>query len=65
MELLLCALTIASDARARPTFPKWVVHCDVLLAAANLVPAFALADKSGPFAWDCVVSYGIGLTPIG
>jgi hypothetical protein len=59
VELLLSALTIASDPRARPTFPKWVAYFDVVLAAANVVPAFVLADQSGPFAWNGIVSYWI------
>lgn len=59
VELLLCALTIASDSRAHLIFPKWVAYFDVLLAAANVLPAFVLADQSGPFAWNGIISYWI------
>lgn len=54
---LCLALAIYLDARQQPIFPRWVAHFNLLTAAAMTPAACAVVFKTGPLAWDGVISF--------
>ena len=54
---LVLALAIYTDARKEPVFPRWVGHFNIVSALLMVPGAFALLYKTGPFAWDGVLSF--------
>ena len=56
---LFLALAIAWDAQPHPVFPRWVGWCNLAMAAAVAPAGFAGLAKSGPFAWDGLVSFWV------
>ena len=54
---LFLALAVFWDEQPRPVFSKSVAWCNVAAAIAVAPAAFAGLYKSGPFAWDGVVSF--------
>lgn len=57
VQNLCLALAIHLDARVQPVFPRWVAHFNVLTAAAMTPAVCAVIFRSGPLAWDGVVSF--------
>jgi hypothetical protein len=51
------ALAIGIDAQEHPVFPRWVAAFNVAVALALLPAAFAGLAKSGPLAWDGLISF--------
>jgi len=51
------AVAIYLDRQARPIFPAWVAHFNLLSAAAIAPAAFTALTLDGPIAWDGAVSY--------
>ena len=51
------ALAIYMDALREPVFPRWVGHFNIACAVLMAPGAFALLYKTGPFAWDGVLSF--------
>jgi hypothetical protein len=51
------ALAIYLDARPEPIFPRWVGHFSVLMVPAMTPAACAALVRTGPLAWDGVVSF--------
>jgi len=54
---LCLALAIYMDRLREPVFPRWVGHFNVASAVLMVPGAFALLYKTGPFAWDGVLSF--------
>lgn len=62
MQCLCLGIAILMDKRDRPIFPRWSGYLSLwtalLLAPAGVVPLF----KSGPFAWNGVLSFWLVLS---
>jgi len=54
---LCLALGIFFDSRPRPIFPRWVAVVSVVTALAMAPSAAAVAVRTGPLAWNGVVSF--------
>ena len=54
---LCLAFAIYMDALPEPVFPRWVGHFNITSAVLMVPGAFALVYKTGPFAWDGVLSF--------
>jgi hypothetical protein len=54
---LCLALAIYMDVLPEPVFPRWVGHFNIACAVLMVPGAFALLYKTGPFAWDGVLSF--------
>lgn len=54
---LCLALAIYMDALPEPVFPRWVGHFNIVSALLMAPGALALLYKTGPFAWDGVLSF--------
>jgi hypothetical protein len=59
---LCLALAIYMDALPEPVFPRWVGHFNIVSALLMVPGAFALLYKTGPLAWDGVLSFWLRLT---
>ena len=59
---LCLALAIYMDARPDPVFPRWVGHFNIVSALLMAPGAFALLYKTGPLAWDGVLSFWLRIT---
>jgi len=53
---LCLAVAIYLDGLREPVFPRWVGHFNVATAVLMVPGAFALLYKTGPFAWDGLLS---------
>ena len=51
------ALAIYLDRQERPIFPRWVAHFNLVTAALIAPAAVAATVRTGPFAWNGVVSF--------
>lgn len=51
------AMAIYLDRQARPVFPSWVAHFNLLTAAAMAPAAFSAMYMDGPLAWDGALSF--------
>lgn len=58
-QCLLVALAIYWDDQAKPVLPKWFAHFNVLIAVALMPAAFTALAKSGPIAWDGLLSFWV------
>lgn len=58
---LCLALSIYMDARAKPVFPRWVGHFNIVTALLMAPGAFAIVYKTGPLAWDGALSFWLRL----
>jgi hypothetical protein len=58
---ILLALAVYMDARPRPVFPRWVAHFNLAIAAVIAPAAIASVVRSGPFAWNGLVSFWLKL----
>lgn len=57
VQNLCLALAVYLDARPQPVFPRWVGAFSIATAAAMTPAACAVIFRSGPLAWDGVVSF--------
>lgn len=53
------ALAVYLDRQARPVFPAWVGHFNLITAAAMIPAAFAPMAMTGPLAWDGLLSFWV------
>lgn len=56
-QCLLLGLAVYFDHGPRPVFPRWVGHYAVATAVAMTPAAAAAVFKTGPLAWDGVISF--------
>jgi hypothetical protein len=56
-QCLLLGLAVYFDNGPSPVFPRWVGHYAIATAIAMMPAAGAAVFKSGPLAWDGVVSF--------
>lgn len=61
VQNLCLALCIYLDQRPEPVFPRWVAHFNVVTAVLFVPGAFSVMVKTGPFAWDGVLSFDLRL----
>ena len=62
---IFLAVAIYLDRQAKPVFPRWVGHFNLLTAAAMIPAAFAPLFMTGPMAWDGALSFGLKNLSIG
>lgn len=62
---LCLALAVYLDVSPRPVFPRWVGHFSLLVAAAMIPSACAAAVRTGPLAWNGVVSFWLRIGAYG
>ncbi|MGE2726996.1 hypothetical protein [Mycolicibacterium pulveris] len=58
---LCLAISVYLDARPDPIFPRWAAHFNIAVAALLVPGAFSILHKSGPLAWDGVLSFHLRL----
>ncbi|MGH3676113.1 MAG: hypothetical protein ACRDU5_10320 [Mycobacterium sp.] len=58
---LCLALAIYLDARPQPIFPRWVAPFNLVTAAAMTPAVCAVVFKTGPLAWNGVISFWLRL----
>jgi hypothetical protein len=58
---LCLALAVFLDARTKPIFPRWVAYFNIATAAAMTPAACAVIFRTGPLAWDGVLSFWLRL----
>jgi hypothetical protein len=51
------ALSVYLDRQARPVFPRWVGHFNLLTAAAMVPAAFCAMSMDGLLAWNGILSF--------
>jgi len=56
---LFLAVAIYLDQQDTPVFPRWVSHCNLLIAIALVPAGFAGLTLSGAFAWNGFVSFWV------
>jgi hypothetical protein len=57
VQNLCLALAVYLDARPRPIFPRWVAPFSIVTAVAMAPSACAAIFRSGPLAWDGLISF--------
>lgn len=57
VQNLCLAFAVYLDSRERPVFPRWVAPFSLVVAAAITPAAGAAVTRTGPFAWDGVLSF--------
>lgn len=62
---LCLALAVLLDAQPRPIFGRWVAAFSIATGAAMTPAAFAVVFRSGPLAWDGVVSFWLRIGAFG
>jgi hypothetical protein len=62
---LCLALAIYLDAHPTPIFPRWVGHFNIVVAAVMVPAALASVVRTGPFAWDGLVSFWLKIVTFG
>ncbi|CAM2949970.1 hypothetical protein [Skermania piniformis] len=58
-QFVLLATAVYLDDPADPVFPRWVGHLSILTAVAMIPAAGAAVFRSGPLAWDGVLSFWV------
>lgn len=61
VQNLCLALCIYLDQRDEPVFPRWVAHFNVITALLFIPGAFSVMFKTGPLAFDGVLSFDLRL----
>ena len=61
VQNLCLGLCIYLDQRPEPVFPRWVAHFNVVTAVLFIPGAFSVMVKTGPLAWDGVLSFDLRL----
>jgi hypothetical protein len=64
-QSVILALAIYLDRQARPVFPRWVAHFNLVVAALLVPAAFAGAAMTGPIAWDGLLTFRVRNVAIG
>jgi hypothetical protein len=64
-QSVILALAIYLDRQARPVFPRWVAHFNLVVAALLVPAAFAATTMTGPIAWDGVLTFWVRNIAIG
>jgi hypothetical protein len=64
-QSVILALAIFLDRQARPVFPRWVAHFNLLIAAAMLPAAFVGLALDGPIAWDGLLTFWVRNAAVG
>lgn len=59
VQNVFLAFAIYLDRQARPVFPAWVAHFNIVTAIAMAPAGFAAMHMDGPLAWDGLVSFWI------
>src|SRR5581483_3575796 len=62
IQMLLLGWLTLRDKRAQPIFPRWFAYLQFWCAIGVLPAACVLGFHSGPFAWNGVLAYWVGLT---
>lgn len=62
---IFLAVAIYLDRQARPIFPTWIGHFNLLAAAAMAPAAFTALTLDGPVAWDGALSFWVKNVAIG
>lgn len=57
IQNLCLALAIYLDKNEQPIFPRWVGHFNIATALIMAPSAMAIMHKSGPLAWDGLISF--------
>lgn len=52
-------IAILSDRDAQPLFPRWAGYLSVLVAMLQVPPLLLVFFKTGPFAWDGLISWWV------
>ena len=58
-QFVLLALAVYFDSPVDPVFPRWVGHFSLAVAAAMVPAAGAAVFKTGPLAWDGLLSFWV------
>ena len=58
---LCLAMAVYLDRRPDPVFPRWVAHFNLVTAGLTAPAACAAIFKSGPLAWDGLISFWLKL----
>lgn len=64
-QSVILALAIYLDRQARPVFPAWVAHFNLVVAALLAPAAFVGAAMTGPVAWDGLLTFWVRNLAIG
>jgi hypothetical protein len=64
-QSVILALAIYLDRQARPVFPRWVGHFNLVVAALLVPAAFVGAAMTGPIAWDGLLTFWVRNAAIG
>ena len=64
-QSVLLALAILLDRQARPVFPRWVAHFNLLVALALVPAAFVGLALEGPIAWDGLLTFWVRNAAVG
>jgi hypothetical protein len=62
---LCLALAIYLDDQPKPVMPRWVGHFSILVALAIAPSAWAAVVRSGPLAWNGVISFWVRISAYG
>lgn len=58
-QFAMLACAVYADRGPDPVFPRWVAHLSVVTALAMLPSVMATVFKTGPLAWDGLVSFWV------
>ncbi|HSV37524.1 MAG TPA: hypothetical protein VLI04_02085 [Nocardioidaceae bacterium] len=64
-QAIVLGAAILMDKRARPAFPRWAGYYNFWVGFGFLPACILLYFKSGPFAWDGVLSFWLAATVFG
>lgn len=56
-QSIFLAFGVYLDRQAKPVFPRWVGHFNLLIAAALVPAAFTAMYQDGPLAWNGLLSF--------
>jgi len=64
-QSVLVALAIFLDRQARPVFPRWIAHFNLVVAAALVPACFVGLALQGPIAWDGLLTFWVRNVAVG
>jgi hypothetical protein len=64
-QSVILALAIYLDRQQRPVFRPWVAHFNLVVAAVLIPAAFVGAAKTGPIAWDGLLTFWVRNIAVG
>ena len=65
MQCFAIGMAILDDKSAKPIFPRWLAYLNFWVALSFLPGTFIPFVKSGPFAWNGLLSFWLGATTFG